>query len=226
MISASTLILVREWMPELLVAAGQTLRMTVLAYALAIVAGLLIALGEMSRRRWLSRSCRIYIEFIRGTPTVTQLFLIYFGLPSVGIVLPGFAAAVVALGLHYAAYMAEIYRAGIAAVDRGQGEAASSIGMTRGEAMRHIVLPQAIRIIVPPLANNAVALLKDTSVASLIAAPELMMRADDITSEYYMPMQVYVLAGIMYFVMAFPLSMAARRLERAMARSRFRGRRA
>ena len=226
MISANTLILVREWMPELLVAAGQTLRMTVLAYALAIVAGLLIALGGMSRRRWLSRSCRVYIEFIRGTPTVTQLFLIYFGLPSVGIVLPGFAAAVVALGLHYAAYMAEIYRAGIAAVDRGQGEAASSIGMTRGEAMRHIVLPQAIRIIVPPLANNAVALLKDTSVASLIAAPELMMRADDITSEYYMPMQVYVLAGIMYFVMAFPLSMAARWLERAMARSRFRPRRA
>ena len=226
MISANTLILVREWMPELLVAAGQTLRMTVLAYALAVVAGLVIALGEMSRRRWLSRSCRIYIEFIRGTPTVTQLFLIYFGLPSVVIVLPGFAAAVVALGLHYAASMAEIYRAGIAAVDRGQGEAAASVGMTRGEAMRHIVLPQAIRIIVPPLANNAVALLKDTSVASLIAAPELMMRADDITSEYYMPMQVYVLAGIMYFVMAFPLSLAARWLERAMARRRLRSRRA
>lgn len=226
MISANTLILVREWMPELLVAAGQTLRMTVLAYGLAVVAGLVIALGEMSRRRWLSRICRVYIEFIRGTPTVTQLFLIYFGLPSVGIVLPGFAAAVVALGLHYAAYMAEIYRSGIAAVDKGQGEAAAAIGMTRGEAMRHIVLPQAIRIIVPPLANNAVALLKDTSVASLIAAPELMMRADDITSEYYMPMQVYVLAGIMYFVMAFPLSLVARRLERAMARSRFRSRRA
>lgn len=226
MISANTLILVREWMPELLVAAGQTLRMTVLAYGLAVVAGLVVALGEMSRRRWLSRICRVYIEFIRGTPTVTQLFLIYFGLPSIGIVLPGFAAAVVALGLHYAAYMAEIYRSGIAAVDKGQGEAAAAIGMTRGEAMRHIVLPQAIRIIVPPLANNAVALLKDTSVASLIAAPELMMRADDITSEYYMPMQVYVLAGIMYFVMAFPLSLAARRLERAMARSRFRTRRA
>ena len=226
MISANTLILVREWMPELLVAAAQTLRMTVLAYALAVVAGLLIALGGMSRRRWLSRTCRVYIEFIRGTPTVTQLFLVYFGLPSVGIVLPGFAAAVVALGLHYAASMAEIYRAGIAAVDRGQGEAAASVGMTRGEAMRHIVLPQAIRIIVPPLANNAVALLKDTSVASLIAAPELMMRADDITSEYYMPMQVYVLAGIMYFVMAFPLSLAARWLERAMARRRLRSRRA
>ena len=226
MISAATLALLREWLPALLVAAGYTLRMAVLAYGLGLAAGLLVALGEMSRRRWLSRACRVYVEFIRGTPTLTQLFLIYFGLPSVGIVLPSFAAAVVALGLHYAAYMAEIYRAGIAAVDQGQGEAASAIGMSRAEAMRHIILPQALRIIVPPLANNAVALLKDTSVASLIAAPELMMRADDITSEYYMPMQVYCIAGVMYFLMAFPLSLAARWLERAMARSRLRARRA
>ncbi len=224
MISAATLDLIREWMPELLVAAGQTLRMTVLAYALGVVAGLLLALGEMSRRGSLSRACRIYIEFIRGTPTLTQLFLIYFGLPSVGIVLPGFAAAVVALGLHYAAYMAEIYRSGIAAVDGGQGEAAAAIGMTRADAMRHIILPQAIRIIVPPMANNAVSLLKDTSVASLIAAPELMMRANDLTSEYYMPMELYIIAGVMYFFMAFPLSLVARWLEHTMGRSRLRSR--
>ena len=224
MISAATLDLIRDWMPELLVAAGQTVRMTVLAYALGVVAGLFLALGEMSRRRWLARTCRVYIEFIRGTPTLTQLFLIYFGLPSIGIVLPGFGAAVVALGLHYAAYMAEIYRSGIAAVDRGQGEAASAIGMTRAEAMRHIILPQAVRIIVPPMANNAVSLLKDTSVASLIAAPELMMRANDLTSEYYMPMQLYIIAGVMYFIMAFPLSLGARWLEHVMAKSRTRSR--
>ncbi len=220
MISAATLDLVRDWMPELLEAAVQTLRMTALAYLVAVAAGLLVALGEMSRHRWLARLCRVYVEFVRGTPTLTQLFLIYFGLPSVGIVLPGFGSAVVALGLHYAAYMAEIYRTGIAAVERGQGEAAAAIGMTRVEAMRHIVLPQALRIIVPPMANNAVSLLKDTSVASLIAAPELMMRADDLTSEYYMPMQVYLIAGVMYFLMAFPLSLGARWLERAMARRR------
>ena len=171
--------------------------------------GCCVALGEMSRRRWLSRACRVYIEFIRGTPTLTQLFLIYFGLPSVGIVLPGFAAAVVALGLHYAAYMAEIYRAGIAAVDRGQGEAASAVGMTprRGHAPHHPAAGGPHHR--PALANSAISLLKDTSVASLIAAPELMMRADDITSEYYMPMQVYCIAGVMYFVMAFPLSLRA-----------------
>ena len=226
MISAETLDLVREWLPELLAAAVQTLRMTALAYVLALVAGLAIALGEMSHRRPLARACRIYIEFIRGTPTLTQLFLIYFGLPALGIALPGFGAAVVALGLHYAAYMSETYRAGIAAVDRGQGEAAAAIGMTRAEAMRHIVLPQAVRVILPPMGNSLVSLLKDTSVASLIAAPELMMRADDLTSEYYMPMQVYLLAGAMYFLMAFPLSMGVRWLERSLKRNRVRRRRA
>ncbi len=226
MISAETLGLIRDWMPELLVAALQTLKMTASAYLLAIAAGLALALGEMSHRRWLARACRIYIEFVRGTPTLIQLFLIYFGLPAFGIVLPGFGAAVVTLGLHYAAYMSETYRAGIAAVDRGQGEAAAAVGMTPAESMRHIVLPQAIRVILPPMGNSLVSLLKDTSVASLIAAPELMMRADDLTSEYYMPMQVYLLAGVMYFVMAFPLSMGVRWLERALRRGRTRARRA
>jgi His/Glu/Gln/Arg/opine family amino acid ABC transporter permease subunit len=220
MISTATMALLREWMPQLIVAAGQTLRMTILAYVVGLVAGLLLALGEMSRQPWLAKACRIYIEFIRGTPTLTQLFLIYFGLPTVGIVIPGFQAAVIGLGLHYAAYMAEIYRSGIAAIDRGQTEAAQAVGMTQGEAMRHIILPQAVRIILPPMANSAISLLKDTSAASLIAAPELMMRADDITSEYYMPMQVYLITGAMYFVMAYPLALFVRWLEGHANRSR------
>jgi polar amino acid transport system permease protein len=214
MMSAHALALAREWAPELLVAAGQTLRMTAFAYLLGAVAGLLIAFGGMSRRRGLPTLCRVYIEFIRGTPTLTQLFLIYFGLASIGIVIPGFEAAVIALGMHYAAYMAEIYRSGISAVDRGQHEAAQGIGMTRGQTMRYIILPQSVRVVLPPMANSAISLLKDTSVASLIAAPELMMRANDITSQYYMPMQVYLITGAMYFVMAYPLSLGARRLER------------
>lgn len=221
MMSAEALALAQEWAPQLLVAAGQTLRMTFFAYILGLVAGLLLAFGEMSRYRWPSLACRVYIEFIRGTPTLTQLFLIYFGLASVGVVVPGFQAAVTALGLHYAAYMAEIYRSGIAAVDRGQTEAAKAVGMTEGEAMRYIILPQAVRVILPPMANSAISLLKDTSVASLIAAPELMMRADDITSEYYMPMQVYLITGAMYFIMAFPLSLGVRWLEHAAGRGRW-----
>jgi polar amino acid transport system permease protein len=206
--------LLEEWMPQLLVAAGGTLRMTALAYILGATVGLLIALSGLSRRRFLNAPARFYIEIIRGTPALTQLFLIYFGLGSVGVAIPAFEAAVIGLGLNYAAYMAEVYRAGIEAIHRGQREAAQSIGMTHGQTMRHIVLPQAVRVILPPMANYAISLLKDTSVASLISAPELMLRARDLSSEYYMPMQLYLIAGAMYLVMAYPLSRAVRRLER------------
>lgn len=210
----------REWLPQLLVATGGTLKMAALAYALAVVVGLVIALARTSRRRSVSIAAAWYVELIRGTPALTQLFLLYFGLASAGIILPAFAAAVVGLGLNYSAYMSEVYRAGIAAVHRGQREAALAIGMTNALAMRSIILPQAVRIIVPPMANYAVSLLKDTSVASLISAPELMLRARDLSSEYFMPMELYVLAGAMYLVMAYPLSKGVRYLELRMGQGR------
>jgi ABC-type amino acid transport system permease subunit len=119
--------------------------------------------------------------------------------------------------------MAEIYRSGIASVDRGQTEAAQAIGMTRFETMRYVVLPQSVRIILPPMTNSAIAMLKDTSVASLISAPELMLRANDLASEYYMPMQLYLITGVMYFIMAYPLSLGVRYLERMASRGRRRG---
>lgn len=209
-----------EWLPQLLVAAGGTLKMTALAYLVAVVAGLTIALARLSRRRMVAAVAGWYVELIRGTPALTQLFLIYFGLASVGIVLSAFTAAVIGLGLNYAAYMSEVYRAGIDAVHRGQREAALAIGMTNALAMRTIILPQAVRIIVPPMANYAVSLLKDTSVASLISAPELMLRARDLSSEYFMPMELYLLAGAMYLVMAYPLGKGARYLELRMGQGR------
>jgi His/Glu/Gln/Arg/opine family amino acid ABC transporter permease subunit len=209
-----------EWLPQLLVAAGGTLKMTALAYLVAVVAGLTIALARLSRRRMVAAVAGWYVELIRGTPALTQLFLIYFGLASAGIVLSAFTAAVIGLGLNYAAYMSEVYRAGIEAVHRGQREAALAIGMTNALAMRTIILPQAVRIIVPPMANYAVSLLKDTSVASLISAPELMLRARDLSSEYFMPMELYLLAGAMYLVMAYPLGKGARYLELRMGQGR------
>jgi His/Glu/Gln/Arg/opine family amino acid ABC transporter permease subunit len=209
-----------EWLPQLLVAAGGTLKMTALAYLVAVIAGLTIALARLSRRRLVAAVAGWYVELIRGTPALTQLFLIYFGLASAGIVLSAFTAAVIGLGLNYAAYMSEVYRAGIEAVHRGQREAALAIGMTNALAMRTIILPQAVRIIVPPMANYAVSLLKDTSVASLISAPELMLRARDLSSEYFMPMELYLLAGAMYLVMAYPLGKGARYLELRMGQGR------
>lgn len=215
--------LLEEWMPQLLAAAGATLRMTALAYILGAVAGLAIALARLSRSRLLCAPAVFYIEIVRGTPALTQLFLIYFGLGSIGLAISAFGAAVVGLGLNYAAYMAEVYRAGIEAIHRGQREAAQSIGMTQGQAMRYIVLPQAVRVILPPMANYAISLLKDTSVASLISAPELMLRARDLSSEYFMPMELYLIAGSMYLVMAYPLSQAVRRLERYFAKGHVAG---
>jgi polar amino acid transport system permease protein len=210
----------RQCLPQLLAAAGGTLRMAILAYLLAVAAGLLVALMRMSRSRLLALAANWYIDLIRGTPALTQLFLLYFGLASAGIVLPALIAAVVGLGMNYAAYMAEVYRAGIAAVHPGQREAALAIGMTNALAMRSIILPQAIRIIVPPMVNYAVSLLKDTSIASLISAPELMLRARDLSSEYFTPMELYLLAGAIYLVMAYPLAKGARWLERRMGEGR------
>ena len=213
-----TMALFRTWLPDLITGAGQTLEMAILAFVLAAILGLLIALAEGAGLRWLALTCRTYIEFIRGTPTLTQLFLIYFSLASLDIVIPGFQAAILALGLHYAAYMAEVYRSGIAAIEGGQSEAAAALGLRRTQIMRLVVLPQAIRIILPPMTNLAISLLKDTSVASLIAAPELMMHATDITSEYYMPMPVYLLTGAFYFILAYPLSLLVGYFERRAAR--------
>lgn len=213
----------RDWLPQLLVAAGGTLKMTALAYIVAVAAGLLLALARISRQPTLAAAAGWYIELIRGTPALTQLFLIYFGLASAGFVLSAFTAAVVGLGMNYAAYMAEVYRAGIRAIHSGQREAALAIGMTHAQAMRNIILPQAFRVIVPPMANYAVSLLKDTSVASLISAPELMLRARDLSSEYFEPMQLYLLVGGMYLVIAYPLAKGARYLELRLGRGRATG---
>ncbi len=210
----------REWMPQLLAAAVGTLRITLFAYLIAMAGGLILALGRNAKRQSISTPARLYIDLVRGTPALTQLFLLYYGLTSAGVVLSAFTAAVIGLGCNYAAYMAEVYRAGIAAIHHGQREAALSIGMTNAQAMRIIILPQAFRVIVPPLANYAVSLLKDTSVASLISAPELMLRARDLSSEYFTPMPLYLLVGGMYLVMAYPLGKGARYLEVRLGRGR------
>jgi polar amino acid transport system permease protein len=207
-----------QWMPEMLVGAVGTLRMTVLAFVLAIAAGLFFALARVSNVRLLKSFAITYIEVVRGIPALTLLFVIYFALPAVGVRFDSFTAAVVGLGLNGAAYLAEVFRAGILAIHRGQVEAALSIGLTPLNVMRLVILPQAFRITLPPMANYAIALLKDTSVASIIAAPELMLRARDLASSSYLPMHLFLLAALMYFVMSYPISLAVRGLERRMSR--------
>lgn len=205
--------LLQDWMPQLLQGVLWTLRLMALSFVLAVVLALPIALARLSTNRLLRFLAHFYVEIVRGMPSLTLLFLIYFGLPAVGITLQAVDAAVIGLGLNGAAYVSEIYRAGIQAIDNGQREAAQMIGMRHAQVLRFVILPQAVRVVLPPLGNFAIALLKDTSVASLISAPEMMLQARDLTSEYFMPLQIYVVVGVMYLLMALPLASIVRLLE-------------
>ncbi len=203
-----------EWLPELLVACLGTLQLMTLSFMLASGIGLAVALMRVSRSRLLHGAGLIYVEVFRGMPALVILFLIYFGLGGLGIEwlkFTSYQAAVLGLGLQGGAVLGEVFRSGIEALHHGQMEAALSLGMTPATSMRWIILPQAARIVLPPVANYAIGLLKDTAICAIIAAPELMLRAKDIA---------FVLAAILYFIMSYPLSIVARRLEARLARER------
>jgi His/Glu/Gln/Arg/opine family amino acid ABC transporter permease subunit len=184
------------------------------ALVVALIAGLLVALTTVAPLKPLRVAGRAYIEIIRGTPALTQLFIIYFGLSDVGLELSPMTAAIVGLGGNFAAYFAEVYRAGIAAIHRGQREAGLSLGLPPADIMRFVVLPQAMRIMVPPFCNLAIQLLLGTSLVSTVAAPEIMFRARNLVMETYLSTQVYVLAALLYLAVSIPLSHLTTRLER------------
>jgi His/Glu/Gln/Arg/opine family amino acid ABC transporter permease subunit len=204
------------WMPQLLWACLQTLQLTALTFIVAVPLGLIIVWMRLSTHKPLKWVAVALIEVARGTPALVILFVVYFGLPSAfpGLSLNSLTAAVVGLGLQGGAILAEIFRSGIEAIDRGQREASLTIGLTPRQAMIDVIAPQAWLIVLPPVGNYVVGLLKDTSIASIIAAPELMLRAKDLASSSFMPMQLYVLAALLYFMMSYPLSQFFRHLER------------
>jgi len=208
-----------DWGPQMLLAALQTLKLTAASFVLAVAFGIVVALLRLSPLAPLRWFAIVFIEVGRGMPALVILFLIYFGLPAVvpWLEFNSFTAAVVGLGLQGAAVLAEIFRAGIEALDRGQREASLSLGLTPAQTMLDVMAPQAIRIVLPPVGNYLIGLLKDTAIASIIAAPELMLRAKDLASSSFLPMQLYVLAAIIYFAMSYPLSLLLRRLESKLA---------
>jgi polar amino acid transport system permease protein/cystine transport system permease protein len=199
----------------LLGAAGTTVKVMLGALAVALCLGLVLALLKLARFAPLRIIANCYIEVMRGTPAITQLFIIYFGLSDLGIDIPPIPAAIIGLGMNGAAYVAEIYRAGILAIHRGQVEAALSLGMTPIGAMRFIVLPQALRLILPPLCNYAVSLLKDTSLASVVAAPEIMFFARQLVTETLLSLQIYLIVAAIYLAMSIPMGRLVAYLERA-----------
>ena len=157
----------------LIEAAAMTVVLTFLAFPLAIALGLLVAIGRLYGPGWLKMPLTVYVEFLRGTPLLMQLYFIFFFLPVVGVNVPAFWTAIVGLAINYSAYESEIYRAGLQAVPRGQFEAAMALGMSRALALRRVVVPQAVRIVIPPVINDLIALFKDTSVCSVITVVEL-----------------------------------------------------
>ena len=192
-----------------------TARVTVGSLAFALVFGLVVALLRLSRWRVFRVPAIAYIELFRGTPALVQLFVIYFGLPDIGLQPSPMQAAIIGLGLNGAAYLAEVYRAGIESIHRGQMEAALTLGMTPISAMRYIVLPQALRTMLPPITNFAIVLLKDTAVVFAVAVPEIMAYARNLVTETLQSAVVYLMAGAIYLCMTIPMARLATRLERA-----------
>lgn len=212
-----------DWLPEMAIASLQTLQLMLVSFCLACVLGMVVALLRISRFALLRTIAKIYIGFFRGVPVLVILYWIYFALPEFGyevLVISSYTAAVLGLGIHGGAFLAEIFRSGIESLHRGQMEAALSLGMTPVKAMSYIILPQALRVVVPPIANYTVGLLKETALCSIIAAPELMLRAKDLASSSFLPMHAFVLAAVFYYIMAFPLMRLAEHLERRMGAGR------
>ena len=209
---------IHRWLPELLYFSLTTLKIAAVSLLLAVALGIVFALLRTSPFRVLRSIATAYIEMARGLPIVVLLYIVYFVPPQLFPDLnwqwfSDFTGAVVGLGLHGGAILAEVFRSGIEALHKGQREAAISLGMTPSQSMVYIIMPQAARIVLPPVGNYAIGLLKDTSLCSLIGVNELMNDAKSIAFADYQPMAVFVLVAAIYFVFSYPLSLAVRYME-------------
>ncbi|MFM5836379.1 amino acid ABC transporter permease [Aeromonas caviae] len=194
-----------------------TVPLTLITFVLGIVLGLSVALARLYGPALLVILVRFYVWLIRGTPLLVQLFLIFYGLPSAGIVLDAFTAAVIGFTLNIGAYSSEIIRATLAAIPKGQWEAAYSIGMNWPQVMWRVILPQAARIAVPPLSNTFISLVKDTSLAAAVTVPELFQAAQRLASVTYEPLILYIETALIYLMFSSVLSTLQDRLEQRLA---------
>ncbi len=194
-------------------AAGVTVLLACLAMPLAMLIGLLVAVGRLYGPRWLDWLLSAYVELLRGTPVLMQLFVIYYLLAGY-VDIDAFWAGVLGLAINYSAYEAENYRAGLLAIPRGQMEAALCLGMSKAMALRRIIVPQAVRLVIPPVTNDFIALFKDTSVCSVIAVVELTSRYRTLmVNDPHYRLQLGLMTALLYLLMSYPLSLLARRLE-------------
>lgn len=200
--------------PQLLQGALVTVEVTSVSLLLGCVLGLLIGIGRLHpERRILYSLCTAYLAVIRGTPLLVQLFILFFGLPQFGIMLPAFLCGVLGLGIYSGAYVSEIVRGAIQSIDRGQMEAARSIGLSSRQAMLNVILPQAVVRMIPPLGNEFIALIKNSALVSLLTIHDLMHEGQKIISVSYRSLEVYLAIALMYFVLTGLTTLALRHVE-------------
>lgn len=190
-----------------------TIPLTAICFVVGLALALIVALARMSSRKYFSIPARVFISAVRGTPLLVQLFLIFYGLPQFGVNLDPYIAAVIAFSVNVAGYAAEVIRASILSVPRGQWEAAETVGMGYTTTLKRIVLPQAARTAVPPLSNTLLSLLKDTSLASVVLVSEMFRKAQEAAGVNYQFFTLYALAAAYYWVVCFVLSLVQDRLE-------------
>ncbi|WP_443868745.1 amino acid ABC transporter permease [Mitsuokella multacida] len=201
--------------PLLLVGAGVTIKITALSVALGVVIGLFVGIARISRIKILRVLAAIYVDFFRGTPLLVQIFLVYFALPVItGQRVDPFVAAIGSCGINSGAYVAEIFRAGIQSIDKGQMEAGRSLGMTWVQTMRYIIVPQAFKRVIPPLGNEFIALLKDSSLVSVIGFEELTRRGQLIIAKTYGSLEIWLSVAVIYLAMTLTISRFVAYLER------------
>jgi polar amino acid transport system permease protein len=206
------------YVPGFLHAAWLVLVLTVFIIIVSWICGLLAALAQASDIFVLRQVARFYIWFVRGTPALIQIFIVYFGMPPLGLQLSPFTAGVLALGLNSGAYVAEIIRSGLSAIPRGQTESSLALGMGRGQIMRRIILPQVVRIILPPMTNEAISTLKNTSLLSTITVVELTLYAQTIIASTFRPFEFYIATAVIYLVLTSLLTQLSGWAERHNAR--------
>jgi cystine transport system permease protein len=211
-------LLVRSFWPMVQGAITGTIPLALSSFAFGILIALGIALMRLSKVRAVSAVARAYVSIIRGTPLLVQLFVIFYGLPSIGLIIDPWPSAIIAFSLNVGGYAAEIIRAAILSVPKGQWEAGHTIGMTPAKTLRRVILPQAARVSVPPLSNTFISLVKDTSLASLILVTELFRQAQEIAAFSREFMILYIEAAVIYWVICLVLSAGQSRLEKRLDR--------
>ncbi|MBM7599399.1 cystine transport system permease protein [Virgibacillus halotolerans] len=207
-----------EALPPLLKATVITILLAVVSIVIALILGFFTALARIGKLKLLKFIGTVYVSMFRGTPLLVQLFVIYYGLPQINIELDPIPSGILALSLNAGAYLSESFRAAILAVDKGQTEAAVSMGMTYGEAMRRIILPQSIRIAIPTLSNTYIILIKDTSLVSVITVTELLQMSTLIIAKTFEPLTIYLVAAVLYWIVITFFTVLLDRFEKRTSR--------